>query len=805
MSRLDEWRHLLGRARDLPRTVSRELHTLHELAATMPVLDGRIGRLDAELTAAVVRLEAGLTAIAADDGGASAITDLAARTAEIERALAALSEAVGVARSEALATVGETLATLGAEAREHAWLLAAEAKEPMRAAAEQALRARLPEAGALADGVSVLVWSRQGVHALETLTVAARAGLDALTVPGEILVSDDASRDGSRERAETLAAGDARIRVLVHEHELGAARSRNVQLSQARFRHALVLDADDTLVPESVAALHAAATATGAILAYGSNLLVDGEGRTLGVAWAEPPSPSLPWASARGPLAMLDVEAVCALGGFDPGAHGVAGVALFLRLAALGRRVTFVPTLVGARRAPATGESRVHREHALRETYGAGAVAPAVTYHPATGVLAATATWPESIAPATPIIPAAARGPRILVVSSGGVRNHGDDAILRATLQRLARLRPGCVPVVVSDGDALPPLGRLGVWAGTTAELGCALDPSVLRAACDDAALAETLVARSAAASQPIDPALRDLGAYDVVLIAGGGNLADPWPDLVAWRTAVAVAARARGVPVVVSGQGIGPVSDDVLPMLALLVRSATAFAVRDAGSHALLVEHGLADARTAMVGDDALGLAVDVADARARLAARGLAAGTPLVGFQVRVAGYVGCSRATLLELARSVDTLAAARGATVLGVPMNEQPPQPESALQLELRAVLPRRRARWMLADAGDDAIAAAAAVKTCAALVTCSFHAALFALEAGIPTALVASTEYYARKADALRQAFGLPSPIAVAPDASAEHLGATLDALRTRPWTPAVSSAAVDAWLDAMLG
>jgi len=787
MSRLDDWRHLLGRTRHLPATITRELQTLHALAAAVPAVEQRVGALDESIgaLATAVRL---LEVAAADDGTARAVDALAARSEELERALAGLGAELTAVRSGPLAALAETLAGLAADAREQAVVLDAAVRDPARAAAESGLRARLGVVDAPADGLSVLVRSRHRARELPALLAAACASLDALGVAGEVVVSDDAARADARALAETLARADPRIRVRVHDVELGVARTRNLQLAQARFRHALVLDADDGLVPAGVVALRAALLATGATLAYGPTLVVDDAGRARALAWAEPVV--TPWASAVGPLALIDVARVRALGGFDPSAPGLEDVELLLRLTAHECGLAFVPTCVGWRRAPVAGVPFGQRQQRLRDAYGADRVVSAVTHHAALGGVR---------------VPPRARGPRLLVVSSGGVRNHGDDAILRATLERLARLRPGCVPVVVTDGDALPPLGRLGVWAGTTAELGRALDPAVLRAAGAGGGLGEALVAGSGAAAQPIDPALRDLGAYDVVLIAGGGNLADPWPELVARRSAVAVAARARGVPVVVSGQGIGPVSNGVLPMLGLLVRAASAFAVRDAGSHALLVELGLAGDHTTVVGDDALGLAVDVAAARARLEARGLAPGAPLVGFQARVAGYVGCSRATLLELARSVDGLAAARAATVLGIPMNAQPPQPEAALQLELRDALGRRRARWMLADAADDAIAAAAAVKTCGALVTCSFHAALFALEAGIPTALVASTEYYARKSEALRQAFGLPAPLAVPPDASPELLAATLDALGAQPWRPATSSAAVDAWLDAMLG
>ncbi|MCW5891164.1 MAG: hypothetical protein KIT14_11520 [bacterium] len=156
------------------------------------------------------------------------------------------------------------------------------------------------------------------------------------------------------------------------------------------------------------------------------------------------------------------------------------------------------------------------------------------------------------------------------------------------------------------------------------------------------------------------------------------------------------------------------------------------------------------------------------------------------------------------LTRLAAAVDGLAAARGATVVGIPMNAQAPQTEAELQLALRDAVPHRRARWALAAVDDDAVAAAATIKACTAVVTCSFHTALFALEGGVPAALVAGTEYYVRKAQALYDAFGLPAPIAVAPGADAATLGATLDGLGRAPWTRPFGAASVESWLDGAL-
>ena len=59
-------------------------------------------------------------------------------------------------------------------------------------------------------GVSVLItcWNHAGV--LGRAIASAIATLDALPVPGEVLILDDASRDGSREVAQELARGGCR-------------------------------------------------------------------------------------------------------------------------------------------------------------------------------------------------------------------------------------------------------------------------------------------------------------------------------------------------------------------------------------------------------------------------------------------------------------------------------------------------------------------------------------------------------------------------------------------------------------------
>ena len=204
------------------------------------------------------------------------------------------------------------------------------------------------------------------------------------------------------------------------------------------------------------------------------------------------------------------------------------------------------------------------------------------------------------------------------------------------------------------------------------------------------------------------------------------------------------------------------------------------------------------------MVGDDALGLRSDGPSlARGRLAQIGVQLDRPLLAFQAREAPYVGFERAELDKTARLVDQFAAENGYTVVAVPINMQSHGPEVELLARL-ARGGRRRAPWHIANLGGDVAAIAGVIKISDAVLTHSYHAAIFALENRIPTLLFARTGYYRLKEEALRTAFGIPVSLIADPHMAAGTIAAKLEQISRSPWSRGMTSADVDEWLDGVL-
>lgn len=107
----------------------------------------------------------------------------------------------------------------------------------------------------------------------------------------ELIISDDGSSDDSLSIAAEFGGGDPRLVILAHVHKTGPAAARNRALAAARGKWVAIVDNDDTIAPERLARLVAAAEADGADITA-DNLMTfhDDESR--------PPHPHLPHVQA---------------------------------------------------------------------------------------------------------------------------------------------------------------------------------------------------------------------------------------------------------------------------------------------------------------------------------------------------------------------------------------------------------------------------------------------------------------------------------------------------------------------------
>ncbi|MCK0168491.1 glycosyltransferase [Jannaschia sp. S6380] len=98
----------------------------------------------------------------------------------------------------------------------------------------------------------------------------------------EVVIVDDASPDDTFARAEELARDDPRIRVLRLTRNGGPSAARNAALEVARGEWVAVLDADDTMAPDRLAAMIALGEARGADAVFDDLQPVDAAGHPLG-------------------------------------------------------------------------------------------------------------------------------------------------------------------------------------------------------------------------------------------------------------------------------------------------------------------------------------------------------------------------------------------------------------------------------------------------------------------------------------------------------------------------------------------
>ncbi|MGH3106982.1 MAG: glycosyltransferase family 2 protein, partial [Rubrobacter sp.] len=167
---------------------------------------------------------------------------------------------------------------------------------------------------------------------------------------GELLVIDDASRDGSQKFLRTVQVlyEDAPLKTVFLERNLGLPRLRNLAMRMSRYRHVCMLDADNELVADNLPLFLQTGVQTGAAVVHG--LLIDKrEGRMTGLRSDNVASMRLTTGNYIDAFALLDAMKVLRAGGFvtDQRLYGYEDWEMILHLIAEEEQVVFVPVVMG--------------------------------------------------------------------------------------------------------------------------------------------------------------------------------------------------------------------------------------------------------------------------------------------------------------------------------------------------------------------------------------------------------------------------------------------------------------------------
>lgn len=311
----------------------------------------------------------------------------------------------------------------------------------------------------------------------------------------------------------------------------------------------------------------------------------------------------------------------------------------------------------------------------------------------------------------------------LLIAGYYGFDNLGDEAILAAVLRGLAERLPEARPVVLS-----------GAPAETTRQHGVAAidrgDLSAVTALAADAGL---------------------------IVLGGGGLLQDYWPAPLAHclepgggglpfylRFPLLAAAAER--PLSLLALGVGPLGTDEGRLLAgAAFELATTASVRDPGSLALFRQLGLSSPEPLLGADPAVLLEPSSSDrAVALLAELGLSAEEPLLGIAPRPWRFGVEQERWEWEVALAIEVHLRSHAGTALLLPFQHAPgaeAEDDLAVCDRLAGRIPLPGRVRVVPHHLTPALAMALLTR-CDAVLAMRYHAALFALAAGVPTVALA---------------------------------------------------------------
>ncbi|HEV3228013.1 MAG TPA: polysaccharide pyruvyl transferase family protein [Solirubrobacteraceae bacterium] len=370
-----------------------------------------------------------------------------------------------------------------------------------------------------------------------------------------------------------------------------------------------------------------------------------------------------------------------------------------------------------------------------------------------------------------------ASAPRVVFMGGWSSYRHvGDDAILRAHLNELPRHVAGAEPVVLADvPDAVAP--RFGVPA-TSAVNAYLLEGLTARTPRGRALalLARRTVrllrharalrrGRDPMSLHPVaDELLATLSSAQLLVGASAGSLASRFSLAALWPQAVtALAARTLGVPVVLSGVGIGPLEGFADRLIAgLMFHCATQISVRDPSASA-------SELRRLGVGAGKVRRGLDSSAALRPASASSVdgaltRAGIPPAQPYAVVSAQHGLGLADIAEpLAAACDALSERYGLSLVFIPMvtGGDLDERQSAEHIER---LRRSSGAWHVLDPLPTEEVLLGIVGRAAIGVGPHYHLAFFCLRQGVPSIALCGDAYADRRLGGLSELAGdLVSP------------------------------------------
>jgi polysaccharide pyruvyl transferase WcaK-like protein len=225
----------------------------------------------------------------------------------------------------------------------------------------------------------------------------------------------------------------------------------------------------------------------------------------------------------------------------------------------------------------------------------------------------------------------------------------------------------------------------------------------------------------------------------DVVVAAGGGYLTDTWWWHAAGVLSLLSSAQGLGKPTAMFGQGIGPLHGRALRAVACRVLPGlTVLGLReDVTSLGLALACGARRDVVTVTGDDAIEVIPDAAPKEAIA-----------LGFNIRSADYAGIGREASAAVGACVAAAARDLRAPIIGLPVSRYTSSSDLAAISEcLDGGQPNVDVALRDLSSPAELMSAAA---NCRAVVTGSYHAAVYGLAQGIPAVCLSKSRYYDAK-------------------------------------------------------